>query len=85
MYNSMNRYNIKVYVSQEEKRKKKVEEEKQRKEERERKRKEQEERIKNMRKPNFVITKHSDGEKTGEVRSSTQLFVHCLNIISQNS
>lgn len=64
---SMKFYNNKVYISQEEKRKKKAEEEKQRKEERDRKRKEQEERIKNMRKPNFVITKHSDGEKTGEV------------------
>ncbi|XP_052692608.1 troponin T, skeletal muscle-like isoform X6 [Crassostrea angulata] len=53
-------------AEEEEKRKKKAEEEKQRKEERDRKRKEQEERIKNMRKPNFVITKHSDGEKTGE-------------------
>ncbi|XP_078332834.1 uncharacterized protein LOC111131563 isoform X2 [Crassostrea virginica] len=51
---------------EEEKRKKKMEEEQQRKEERERKRKEQEERIKNMRKPNFVITKHSDGEHQGE-------------------
>lgn len=39
-----------------------MEEEQKRKEERERKRKEQEERIKNMRTPNFVITKHSDGE-----------------------
>lgn len=80
MYYSMNCYNSQVYYSQEEKRKKKIEEEKQRKEERERKRKEQEECIKNMRKPNFVITKHSDGEKTGEVRSSTELFVNCLNI-----
>nr|XP_034322931.1 troponin T, skeletal muscle isoform X7 [Crassostrea gigas]XP_034322936.1 troponin T, skeletal muscle isoform X7 [Crassostrea gigas] len=53
-------------AEEEEKRKKKAEEEKQRKEERDRKRKEQEECIKNMRKPNFVITKHSDGEKTGE-------------------
>nr|XP_022334886.1 troponin T, skeletal muscle-like isoform X2 [Crassostrea virginica]XP_022335984.1 troponin T, skeletal muscle-like isoform X2 [Crassostrea virginica] len=51
---------------EEEKRKKKMEEEQQRKEERERKRKEQEERIKNMSKPNFVITKHSDGEHQGE-------------------
>lgn len=64
---SMKFYNNKFYISQEEKRKKKAEEEKQRKEERDRKRKEQEECIKNMRKPNFVITKHSDGEKTGEV------------------
>lgn len=48
---------------QEEKKRKKMEEEQKRKEDRERKRKEQEERIKNMRTPNFVITKHSDGER----------------------
>ena len=63
------------YFLQEEKRKKKMEEEQQRKEERERKRKEQEERIKNMRKPNFVITKHSDGEHQGEVTNSFSVFI----------
>lgn len=63
------------YFLQEEKRKKKMEEEQQRKEERERKRKEQEERIKNMRKPNFVITKHSDGEHQGEVTASFSVFI----------
>nr|XP_011456365.1 troponin T, skeletal muscle isoform X8 [Crassostrea gigas]XP_011456366.1 troponin T, skeletal muscle isoform X8 [Crassostrea gigas]XP_019918021.1 troponin T, skeletal muscle isoform X8 [Crassostrea gigas] len=59
-------------AEEEEKRKKKAEEEKQRKEERDRKRKEQEECIKNMRKPNFVITKHSDGEKTGETEEENE-------------
>ena len=63
------------YFLQEEKRKKKMEEEQQRKEERERKRKEQEERIKNMRKPNFVITKHSDGEHQGEVTATFSVFI----------
>nr|XP_022334987.1 troponin T-like isoform X8 [Crassostrea virginica]XP_022336071.1 troponin T-like isoform X8 [Crassostrea virginica] len=57
---------------EEEKRKKKMEEEQQRKEERERKRKEQEERIKNMSKPNFVITKHSDGEHQGEKEEESE-------------
>lgn len=71
-------YNNKVYISQEEKRKKKAEEEKQRKEERDRKRKEQEECIKNMRKPNFVITKHSDGEKTGEVIEEALFSYLCI-------
>ncbi|XP_055996885.1 troponin T, skeletal muscle-like isoform X7 [Ostrea edulis] len=50
-------------AEEEEKKRKKMEEEQKRKEDRERKRKEQEERIKNMRTPNFVITKHSDGER----------------------
>ncbi|XP_061182913.1 troponin T, skeletal muscle-like isoform X2 [Saccostrea echinata] len=53
-------------AEEEEKRKKKLEEEQKRKEERERKRREQEILIKNMRKPNFVITKHADGEHQGE-------------------
>ncbi|XP_062573195.1 troponin T, skeletal muscle-like isoform X5 [Saccostrea cucullata] len=54
-------------AEEEEKKKKKLEEEQKRKEERERKRREQEILIKNMRKPNFVITKHADGEHQGEV------------------
>ncbi|XP_062609548.1 troponin T, skeletal muscle-like [Saccostrea cucullata] len=53
-------------AEEEEKKKKKLEEEQKRKEERERKRREQEILIKNMRKPNFVITKHADGEHQGE-------------------
>jgi len=51
---------------EEERRRKKLEEEAKRKEERERKRREQEERIKNMRKPNFVITKKSGDNAVDE-------------------
>uniref|UniRef100_A0A194AM07 Putative troponin-T n=2 Tax=Pinctada fucata TaxID=50426 RepID=A0A194AM07_PINFU len=52
-------------AEEEERKRKKAEEERKRKEERERKRREQEEMIKNMRKPNFVISKREGDPKGG--------------------
>ena len=58
---------VKILQWQEERKRKKAEEDAKRKEERERKRREQEEMIKNMRKPNFVISKRDGELKSGGV------------------